>query len=272
VTPLSSRQRKSREFSLVPPPARPRRALELVVSLALHLLVVLAAVRAGQQLWAPTLAPGAGPGLPGGGGGGGGGGGADASPRMVYILPPPPPEPAVVAVQTPPPEPAVVPPPVPPAPPVRPATDSVPRKPASDSTATGTGAGKGPGEGPGEGPGAGGGTGGGTGGGIGAGKGTGTGPGTGGAGGTITPPVWSAGALPFGQTPKALRGRRIDVTFWVGADGRVAEVAVAPPIADVNYLKYFEQVMLTFRFRPARDPSGAAVPGTVTMGFELPSK
>jgi TonB family protein len=88
----------------------------------------------------------------------------------------------------------------------------------------------------------------------------------------ITSPVWSAGALPFGQTPKSLRGRHVDVTFWVRADGRVERTSVAPPIDDVEYLKYFQQVMQTFRFRPARDPSGAAVPGTVTMGFELPSK
>jgi len=88
----------------------------------------------------------------------------------------------------------------------------------------------------------------------------------------VTPPVWSAGALPFGQTPKSLRGRHVDVTFWVRPDGRVERIAVEPPIGDAGYLGYFRDVMLTFRFRPARDPSGAAVPGTVTMGFELPTK
>jgi hypothetical protein len=72
--------------------------------------------------------------------------------------------------------------------------------------------------------------------------------------------------------PKALRGQHVDVTFWVGIDGRVERTEVEPPIVDDKYRDYFSDVMLKFRFHPARSPSGAAVPGTVTMGFDLPSK
>jgi hypothetical protein len=56
--------------------------------------------------------------------------------------------------------------------------------------------------------------------GTGTGTGAGTGPGNGGGeGGTIRPPEWRGGALPFGQTPKALRGTTVTVTFGVRADG-----------------------------------------------------
>jgi hypothetical protein len=79
--------------------------------------------------------------------------------------------------------------------------------------------------------------------------------------------------LPFGETPKALRGRYIDVTFWVAIDGRVERIGIEPPIDDAKYRDYFSEVMMrTWRFRPARAASGEAVPGTVTIGFNLPSK
>ena len=259
----------NRTFSIAPPLDRRRGATSVALSVAAHLLLVLFAVRAGQALWEPVPAAGDPSGQGSGGGGGGGGGGGDGGrPRVVFILPPPPPEtPPVVVPEE---KPAVVTPPVPP--PVveaQPVPDSTPT--SSTPTATrDTGAGSDSGSG--AGPGTGGGAGGGTGGGTGTGTGPGAGPGTGGAGGSVTPPVWSAGALPFGQTPKSLRGRHVDVTFWVRPDGRVDRIAVEPPIGDAGYLQYFRDVMLTFRFRPARDPSGAAVQGTVTMGFELPTK
>jgi hypothetical protein len=85
--------------------------------------------------------------------------------------------------------------------------------------------------------------------------------------------VWSAGALPFSQTPpKVLRGKHVTVRFWVRADGSVEVAEVMPPIEDRKYADYFQQVMLTYRFRPAREPSGAAVAGTYEMGIDLPSK
>ena len=87
------------------------------------------------------------------------------------------------------------------------------------------------------------------------------------------PPVWSAGALPFSQTPpKDLRGKHVTVRFWVRPDGTVEQTEVVPSIADGKYAEYFKQVMLTYRFKPARDPSGQAVAGTYEMGIDLPSK
>jgi hypothetical protein len=69
-----------------------------------------------------------------------------------------------------------------------------------------------------------------------------------------------------------LRGKRITVRFWVRADGSVETLEVMPPIEDRKYADYFEQLMMTYRFRPAREPSGTAVAGTYEMGFDLPSK
>jgi hypothetical protein len=88
----------------------------------------------------------------------------------------------------------------------------------------------------------------------------------------IRPPEWRGGALPFGQTPKALRGTTVTVTFWVRADGQVERVATQPPIDDAKYRDYLNEVMMTFRFHPARAPSGEAVAGTKSMDILLPSK
>ena len=226
----------------------------------LHLLVIGGVLWRGAELWQPTPAVGL-PTTARGGGGGGGGGGTRRT--LVYILPPAAKSPVPVPVP-----PVTPPPPVPPAP-VPPPRAANPTTPTADSAVVTAGV-----AGPGEGPGAGGGTGGGTGGGQGTGTGTGAGVGTGGGEGGITrPPVWSAGALPFGETPKALRGRYIDVTFWVAIDGRVERIGIEPPIEDAKYRDYFSEVMMrTWRFRPARAASGEAVPGTVTIGFNLPSK
>jgi hypothetical protein len=85
--------------------------------------------------------------------------------------------------------------------------------------------------------------------------------------------MWVAGALPFSQTPpKALRGQHVTVRFWVRADGSVEQTDVLPEIGDRKYAEYFQQVMLTYRFRPARDPSGKSIAGTYEMGIDLPSK
>jgi len=242
-------------------PGRRREARSaLAVAVLLHLFVIGAVLWRGAELWQPTPAVGL-PTTARGGGGGGGGGGTRRT--LVYILPPAAKSPVPVPVP-----PVTPPPPVPPAP-VPPPRAANPTTATADSAVVTAGVG-----GPGEGPGAGGGTGGGTGGGQGTGTGTGAGVGTGGGEGGITrPPVWSAGALPFGETPKALRGRYIDVTFWVAIDGRVERIGIEPPIEDAKYRDYFSEVMMrTWRFRPARAASGEAVPGTVTIGFNLPSK
>lgn len=245
-------------------PGDPRRKWRSRVSLALaillHVVVIGLVLWRGPELWAPTPAPGV-PTLVQGGGGGGGGGGKQ--PTLVYILPPAAKSPVPVPVT-----PVTPPPPVPPPPvPEERAVSPSPAPPADTVVAAaGTG-------GPGEGPGAGGGAGGGTGGGQGTGTGPGAGPGAGGGqGGSVLPPVWTAGALPFGQTPKNLRGTSVAVTFWVQPGGRVERVEVTPPIEDAKYREYLTGVMMTFRFRPARVPGGDAVPGTITMDITLPSK
>ena len=100
----------------------------------------------------------------------------------------------------------------------------------------------------------------------------GTGPGTGGGeGGAIRPPVWSAGALPFGETPKALRGRycRRHVLGRCRRAGRAGRRS-SRRSRTAKYREYFSEVMMrTCRFRPARAPSGEAVPGTVTIGLQF---
>lgn len=243
-------------------PGRKREARSAFgVAMLLHVVVIGVVLWRGEELWAPTPDPGA-PTLTKGGGGGGGGGGG-RQPTLVYILPPASQAPAPVPV------PPVVPPPVtpPPVPEVR-AETPTPATPPADSVVATAGTG-----GPGDGPGAGGGTGGGTGGGQGTGTGAGTGPGNdGGAGGSVRPPEWRGGALPFGQTPKGLRGTTVTVTFWVRADGQVERVAMQPPIEDGKYRDYLNEVMMTFRFHPARAATGEAIAGTKSMDILLPSK
>jgi len=250
------------DIDLPPDPGRRRESRSaLAVAVLLHVVVIGLVLWRGPELWmltpsigTPTLAPG----------GGGGGGGGGSRPNVVYILPP------AAKAPVPAPVPPVKPPPPVPPPPVPPARAENASAVAPADSVVGTAGVAGPGDG----PGAGGGTGGGTGGGQGPGTGTGSGPGTGGGeGGTIQPPKWRAIALPFGETPKSLRGRYIDVTFWVALDGRVERIGIEPPIEDAKYREYFSDVMMrTSRFWPARAPSGEAVPGTVTIGFLLPNK
>jgi protein TonB len=113
------------------------------------------------------------------------------------------------------------------------------------------------------------GTGGGTGGGIGTdngpGVGPGAGPGTGGETGRGTAPEPRQLVLPPADYPKDMRGRQVEVTFYVTADGRVERIAVAPEIRDGGFARRFADAMRNYRFRPARSPAGAAVPGTTTV-------
>ncbi|MBA2291607.1 MAG: energy transducer TonB, partial [Gemmatimonadales bacterium] len=104
--------------------------------------------------------------------------------------------------------------------------------------------------------------------GTGSGTGAGSGGGTGGgaaAGSRGTDPVSRQLMLPPLDSPKSLRGRTVAVTFVVSAEGRVLDIAVVPPIADRGFSRKFDEVMRAYRFYPARDPSGAAVPGTTTV-------
>lgn len=192
--------------------------------------------------------------------GGGGGGGSiqvvalpalarPAAARVAQVVPPPPP---VVPV----PDPVVVQPPPPPQPEPVVAVSAPPDSITSASAGqggTGTGAGKGTG------------TGTGTGSGTGPGSGSGSGPGTGGEGGRGRPPEPRQVILPPLDYPRSLRGQTVAVTFWVGTDGRVERVELAPEIDDRGFSKKFSEVMKSYRFRPARSPEGAIIAGTTTV-------
>jgi len=256
-------------------PGPRRRFGGLAVSLLLHALVVVLAVRSGERLWSRALPPGT-PALLIGGGGGGGGGG----PRVAYITLPPAPEPVM-------PRPATL---APPArrPPIQPtpaleppvsvfapkalptpsqSRDTEPPAPTAAAGAPAAGAGAGAG------PGAGGGTGGGVGRGIGPGQGSGAGPGAGGGrGGSVRPPELRDLAFPFDTPPKELRGASLAVTFWVRVDGQVERYEVEPSIGDRDYARKFDEVIRAFRFTPARAPDGSRVAGITTVTFTLPGK
>ncbi len=189
-----------------------------------------------------------------GGGGGGQGGGT-----YIAVTPPRTTTPTPVPV-----EPTVVPPVVPPpiAPTVVPATVPPPTaaadtgRPSVATAGSGTGGGTGGGQGTGQGTGTGSGTGAGSGGGTGGGAALGS---------RGTDPVSRQLMLPPLDSPKSLRGRTVAVTFVVSVEGRVLDIAVVPPIADRSFSRKFDEVMRSYRFYPARNPSGAAVPGTTTV-------
>jgi len=71
--------------------------------------------------------------------------------------------------------------------------------------------------------------------------------------------------LPPADYPKDMRGRQVEVTFYVTADGRVDRIDVAPEIRDGGFARKFAEAMRNYRFRPARSPAGAPVPGTTTV-------
>ena len=246
---------------LVIPVPRRRTAWAFGLALALHLALAAFLVSDTGRVWVRALAPGAVTRAQRGGGGGAGG----REQGVAYISLPAAPAPRPVASPkrsqvVPRPEPAApVPPPV-----VPPATDTA-RVTAPAAAAAGEIAGAGAGEGAGAGPGAGGGEGGGTGGGVGVGK----GPGADGGGSGETAPEPRQLVLPPADYPKEMRGRRVEVTFYVAADGRVERISVAPEIRDGGFARKFEEAMRNYRFRPARSPEGTPVPGitTVTVFF-----
>jgi TonB family protein len=55
------------------------------------------------------------------------------------------------------------------------------------------------------------------------------------------------------------------VNFQIGADGRVTDIDVVPPITDKKFARKFDEVMRGYRFRPARDAEGQDVPGVLTV-------
>lgn len=234
------------------------------VSLGFH-VVLIALLWNRRGLLVPTPRPGDSRFGDLGGGGGGGGGGE----RATYIIALPPASPPPAAVPTPVP-PVVAPPKVEAkvAPPVSApvAPDTVAPRTASAAPGTGAGSaadgGAGGGTGGGQGPG--------TGGGAGPGSGSGTGPG--GQGGNIRPPELRGLAIPFSTPPRELRGKTIKVTFAITTDGRVERFDTDPVITNRGYYQKFSEVVLGFRFRPARGPDGQPVAVVFPMEFTLPTQ
>ncbi len=224
----------------------------MALSAFLHLLLILLAIRLTQSVVINRNNP-AGNALMqfiGGGGGGGGAGGV-----VVTALSKPPPPPPVTPEVTPPvPKIEIVPDKV--QPPVETPVPAVPNP--SASTAPGAGSGGGTGGGVGTG------TGTGRGSGLGPGSGSGTGGGEGGGLGGF-PPEAKQMVIPPIKSPKELHGDSVEVKFTIAADGRVTDVKVTPPIKDRAYARKFDEVMRNYRFKPARDESGKAVAGILTM-------
>jgi len=254
-------------------PASPRPRSGFWVSLTLHVLLVgLALAVAGRLPRTPQAALLAlSPGSTGGGGSGDGGAGREREVRYISLpargaepVAPRPHHPRAVA-HRPVPEPAIpAPPPAPqpidtaaiPVPPESPVGPPSGPEAGAVGPAAGTGAGAGAGLGTGTGPG--------TGAGQGAGPGVGAG-GPGGRGAGLSAPEPRQLVLPPPDYPKELKGRQVEVTFFVAADGRVERISVAPPLPDGGFARRFEEAMRSYRFRPARSPAGAPVPGSTRI-------
>ena len=76
---------------------------------------------------------------------------------------------------------------------------------------------------------------------------------------TIRPPELRGLALPFGKPPKELRGKTITVLFSITTDGRVDHFETQPEITDRGFYKKFSEVVMGYRFKPARGPDGQPV-------------
>ncbi len=245
---------------VLPSGSRPRASGPLLLALGLHGVLITFVLWHGPRLLTRQNFSGD-PLLMGARAGGGGGGGGE---QVVFILPPAPPAAPAPAVETP-----VAPVPVetPVAPPVETEVQpaAIAQVDSSASTGTATGAPS---------PGTGGGTGGGQGTGTGPGTGPGTGAGTGaGDGGNVTPPSLIAFPIHPASPPKDLKGKTVTLTMFLTRDGRVEEVDFEPAIKDGKYRDYLRQIILkSYRFRPARDRAGTAIPATYVMSIDLPTK
>jgi len=232
----------------------PRRRVggPLVLTLLLHLLLVGLLVTSISRSLERALAAGRSATTRGGGGGGG------REHRVAYISLPAAPAAAPTPVRER--RAPVVTHPIPPVVTPRVLPPTAPAETASAPSAATTGPTSGSGtQGSGEG------TGGGTGTGVGPGVGPGVGEGTGGEMGRGSAPEPRQLVLPPADYPKDMRGRQVEVTFYVTADGRVDRIDVAPEIRDGGFARRFAEAMRNYRFRPARSAGGAPVPGTTTV-------
>jgi hypothetical protein len=150
-------------------------------------------------------------------------------------------------------------------PPPTPAPDSVPQsQPSTTNGEAGAAAAGTAGEG--------GGAGGGTGGGQGTGTGTGSGPGTGGSLRGQVPTLRGFPIPPMDGTPRPLRGKDLLVRVFVGIDGRVDRYETEPEVTDGGFRRKLDDIIAGYRFTPARDSTGRAVPGITTVIMTLANK
>jgi protein TonB len=222
-----------------------------VFSLAFHGLIVFLVVWTGRQVAQEEFLTAGGYGPEGGGGGGGGS-------RVQYVELPPYMASAAPArsEESPTPEIEI---PIP-----RPELRDIPQETRHIRVTRPTGPvvpaqaiGRGPGSGGGTGAGTG--SGGGVGSGSGTGVGSGTGPGSGGDGGNAYAPRSRQMLLPP-EAPPSIKGREFKVRFWIDERGRVQRIEVEPRIPDASYRREFHERMRQFRFYPARDADGNAIP------------
>jgi hypothetical protein len=226
----------------------------VILSAALHAVLILAIAWSGTRLLEESRVPGPGHG-PGGGGGGGGN-------RMLLVFTPPAQAPAAPALPTPPP--LVMPrqPPLP-LPDVAPPELETPRI-AAAQLLSALGPGQGAGRGTGAGPGAGSGTGGGTGSGVGPG----IGPDSGG-GGRFYPPQPQGIILPPPDRPSSLHGTTVTARFEISARGEVMRVSLSPMPRDHRFANAFLERLRRYTFTPAYTLDGRPIAAAFEIRITL---
>jgi TonB family protein len=252
------------------PVSKRRRIGGMLLSIAMHILVILLMIVpfTSPELIREVMGAG-GPGPAGGGGGGNRGtGGQPKSERITYVRVAPAPQAQVMPPLVKPPEvKPIVPPPVPPPPTPQP-KPAAPTTPATDaaevkSAVVGTGGGAGTDGSAGAGPG----SGGGVGSGVGTGRGSSVGPGTGGGPGTIYPPAPIELFLPPMPIPGKAKGEVV-VQFDVDSTGRVLDIQFTPT-KDGNYNRKLSEAFKSVRFRPATNGLGVPVRAKYEVVYSL---
>ena len=252
------------------------RRVSMIISVALHLLIV--ALLVVPLVVADTViarieqgAGGAGPAGGGGGGRRGTGGSTVETLRYVRLAPDPVPTPTSLPA-VPPPQPIptpkvepVVPKPVEPAPAPRAPEQSVLPTPQTQVAVTpGAGGGSGADGAAGAGPG----SGGGVGAGVGTGRGNAIGPGTGGGNQVNYPPQPIEFFLPPLPPPSSVRGFRFIAEFDVDSTGRVLDVKFTET-RDGGYNRRIASVLRSMRFRPGTRPDGTPLRMKAQVGYDF---
>jgi hypothetical protein len=74
---------------------------------------------------------------------------------------------------------------------------------------------------------------------------------------------------PSEKVPGSVAGRTYRIRFWVAADGRVTRIEVDPPMHDEGYRREFLDLMMAYRFYPARTRDGVTVASVVTVHLQI---